>query len=212
MAALGLTGGDKLQAYLETIARNVAPTSGQPSVRVGFLENSFYPADEGGMPTAQIAAQNEWGGTISHPAGQVTVYRKLNAAGTEFLRGGRFVKRRVSNFASTHARKAYTTTQPPRPFFRNMIAKYSPAWGGDIAVILLLVKYDILKALRKMGQRIEGQLRQSIVDLTSPPLSPRTIAEKSRGRVKKIAGVLGPAKPLIWTGHMLNSVDSEVTT
>ena len=49
---------------------------------------------------------------------------------------------------------------------------------------------------RIIGPR--GEVRQAIVDTTSPPLSPRTVASK------------GFAKPLVDTGHMLNSVASEV--
>jgi hypothetical protein len=57
-----------------------------------------------------------------------------------------------------------------------------------------------------------GQLRQSIIDLVDPVLAPATIRAKSRGTVKKIAGIMGPEKPLVDTGFMLSRVDSEVVT
>ena len=51
-----------------------------------------------------------------------------------------------------------------------------------------------------MGQGISGQLKQSIVDTNEPPLAASTIARK------------GFAKPLVDTGHMLQSVDYEVVS
>ena len=100
--------------------------------------------------------------------------------------------------------------RPPRPFFRNMIAAKGGKWPDEIAKILPTTGFDATKTLLLMGVRISGQLRQSIVDLVSPPLAPSTIARKSRGGVKKVAGAFGPEKPLVDTGTMLNSVDYEV--
>jgi hypothetical protein len=80
-----------------------------------------------------------------------------------------------------------------------MIAKHKGEWGAQIGRIMATNNYNERQALTAMGQIIEGELRQSIVDLVDPPLSPKTVARK------------GFAKPLIDTGHMLNSVSSEVT-
>jgi hypothetical protein len=49
-----------------------------------------------------------------------------------------------------------------------------------------------------LGEDIEGALKKSINDLTSPPLAESTIAAK------------GFAKPLIDTSHMVNSTGYEV--
>jgi hypothetical protein len=87
---------------------------------------------------------------------------------------------------------------PPRPFFRNMIAAKSPEWGPATGALLIANDYDALKTLQQVGEAVAGQLRQSIVDLVDPPLAPSTIKRK------------GHSKPLIDTGHMLNSVDYEV--
>ena len=89
---------------------------------------------------------------------------------------------------------------PPRPFFRNMIRTKQKEWGPGIAALLRTNNWDAERALNLTGQAIAGQLRQSIQDTNSPPLQPATIARK------------GFAKPLVDTGHMLNSVDYEVTT
>ncbi len=88
--------------------------------------------------------------------------------------------------------------QPPRPFFRNMIAEKSPTWGEATAAALKASGTDVGKALDLVGQGIKGQLQQSIVDFTDPPLAASTVAAK------------GFKTPLIDTGHMLNSVDYEV--
>lgn len=88
--------------------------------------------------------------------------------------------------------------QPPRPYFRNMIAEKGPTWGGAVAALMKSEDYDAAVVLGKIGEGIKGQLQQSIVDLTSPPLAPSTIARK------------GFDKPLIDKSVMLNSVDYEV--
>lgn len=90
--------------------------------------------------------------------------------------------------------------QPARPFFRNMIADHEKEWPAGIAAQLKATAYDVAMTLERTGVAIAGQLRQSIVDLVEPPLAPSTIRRK------------GSDKPLIDTGHMLNSVDFEVKT
>ncbi len=88
---------------------------------------------------------------------------------------------------------------PPRPFFRNMIAEKSPEWGTQLGTLLIASNYDAKKSLKLMGAGIKGQLQQSIIDTNSPPLAPATVAKK------------GNSKALVDTGHMLNSVDYEVS-
>lgn len=88
--------------------------------------------------------------------------------------------------------------RPPRPFFRNMIAQKSPEWGEDIGKIALAVDYDASRLFPLMGERIKGQLQESIREFTEPALAQSTIDRK------------GFNKPLIETSHMLNSVDYEV--
>jgi hypothetical protein len=88
--------------------------------------------------------------------------------------------------------------RPPRPFFRQMIAKESPTWAPKMAKLAKAANYDGPKVLAMMGEDIKGALQQSINDLQSPPLAPSTIEAK------------GFAKPLIDTSHLLNSVAYEV--
>lgn len=87
---------------------------------------------------------------------------------------------------------------PPRPFFSNMIKAKSPEWPKAIADLLIKNGYDMERTLKLTGEAIKGQLQQSIYDTDSPPLKPATVARK------------GFSKPLIDTGHMVDSVDYEV--
>ena len=116
-----------------------------------------------------------------------------------FLQGARYPDgTSVAMVAAINEFGAPSRGQPPRPFFRNMIRDKSKEWGPALAVLLKANDMDAKKSLEQAGAAIAGQLRQSITDLTSPPLKPSTIRRK------------GFDKPLIDTGHMLASVDFEV--
>ena len=118
---------------------------------------------------------------------------------------------------------------PPRPFFRNMIAKHKNEWGPAIAALMKANDYDTNKSLNQLGEVIAGDLRQSIVDLTAPKLSDvtlmlrkmrrqnpnlvvnRTVVAEARARVaagKSVGGV--STKPLIDTGFLLSRIGVEV--
>jgi hypothetical protein len=118
---------------------------------------------------------------------------------------------------------------PPRPFFRTMIAKHKADWPKQIAKFVKDNDYNARQALDAMGQVIAGDLRQSIVDTMAPQLSAVTlmlrwmkwknpdlvITGKTVGEAAaRVAAGLSSAgvstKPLVETGHMLNSIDSEV--
>lgn len=104
----------------------------------------------------------------------------------------------VAMIAAINEYGAPSRGQPPRPFFRNMINEKQGEWPEAIANLLRHHDMNAAEALEDAGITIEGQLRQSITDLTEPPLAPSTIRRK------------GHAKPLIDTSHMLNSVGHEV--
>jgi hypothetical protein len=91
-----------------------------------------------------------------------------------------------------------TTTIPPRPFFRSAIAKNSAQWPDQIAGALKANDYDSAKALDLVGQEIQEEIQQSIIETNLPPLAPSTIARK------------GSAKPLVDTATMLNGVTHRV--
>lgn len=82
---------------------------------------------------------------------------------------------------------------PMRPFFRTMVKSKKASWSTNVANVLAVNNYDIDKTWQLVGEKITGQLRDSIRDWTTPPNSPQTIERK------------GFNKPLIDTGQMLNS-------
>lgn len=176
-----LSGGARLQAKLAELSQQV---SKKAELRVGFLENAKpYP---GGMNPASVAAIQEYG-----------------------------------------APKAGI---PPRPFFRTMIAENADRWGEQVGKLLVAHEYNVDVSMSLMGDRIADQLEQSIVNTNAPPLSDVTLLLRERfgSRQHEITGadvyqakrdvaagvqpnVTGTqAKPLVWTGHLLNSVDYEV--
>ena|ERR1700739_4989514 len=181
--ALGIAS--RVQAKLDEIARKLNKAG---TLKVGFLEGATYPD---GTSVAEVAAYQEFG--------------------------------------TPNARFPI----PPRPFFRTMIAKESPGWPDAVLNLIKAYDYDTDRVLDAMGQLIKGQLQQSIIDTTSPPLSEVTLMLRSMqgsagnpqinvslrtvyeaiGKVKagEQHGVSGTgAKPLVWTGQLLGSVDYEV--
>jgi len=88
--------------------------------------------------------------------------------------------------------------QPPRPFFRNMIAEESPAWGEKLAAAMKANGNDGKKALELVGEDIKSQLVKFINEFTTPGNAASTIAKK------------GFDKPLVDTGQMRRSVTAEV--
>lgn len=104
----------------------------------------------------------------------------------------------VAEVAAINEFGAPSRGQPPRPFFRLMVAEKRGTWGDAVAANWKATNGDAEKTLDRMGQGIKAQLQDSIRTLVDPPLAPSTIARK------------GHDKPLIDTGHMLNSVDYQV--
>jgi hypothetical protein len=159
---------------------------------------------------------------------------KLNRAGT--LNVGFLVNARYPNgqpVAMVAAIQEYGAPGarfpiPPRPFFRPMVRSKSKAWPAAVAALLKQHDYDAQKALAVTGDAIAGQLRQSIIDVNAPPLSPVTLMlrkmfgnQPHRIRLRDVFTAIGrvqrgqspgaaSTKPLVWTGLMLGSVDYEV--
>ncbi|MDM3358727.1 hypothetical protein [Citrobacter sp. Cb004] len=88
--------------------------------------------------------------------------------------------------------------QPPRPYFRNAIAEHEGEWQEAMAN-LIENGGDTRDVLSIIGEIIVDDIKGSIRQLDTPPLSPVTIARK------------GFDKPLIDTSNMLNSVSYEVS-
>lgn len=109
---------------------------------------------------------------------------------------------------------------PPRPFLSNMIKDKQGEWPDAIAGVLASSNYDVELTLKTVGAVIAGQLRQSIIDTNSPALAPSTIAARGGAPSAKVQALFksygiangGTEKPLVDTGHLLQSVDYEVNT
>jgi hypothetical protein len=116
-----------------------------------------------------------------------------------FLQGGKYPDgTSVPSVAAWNEFGVPSNNQPPRPFFRIMIAEQSPKWGKMAAVLLQRNGGDIDATLDLMGQEIQGRIKESINALLTPKLADITIARK------------GHDKPLIDTALMVNSVNYEV--
>lgn len=119
---------------------------------------------------------------------------------------------------------------PPRPYFRGMINQNSPQWPDEIAAALKSTNYNARNTLSQMGAVIAGELQQSIVDTSDPPLSPITVMLRGMRTQSKYADMPfwerfaeakkrvaagesnygASSKPLVDTGVMFNSVTYRV--
>jgi len=106
--------------------------------------------------------------------------------------------------------------QPPRPYFRHMIEAKSPGWGAVMAKNLKDTDYDGNATLARMGEGIEGQLQQSIRDLTSPPLAKSTILARAAGSKRgDVSPTISPSRlsrPATWSTASISRSLRTVTT
>jgi hypothetical protein len=100
---------------------------------------------------------------------------------------------------------------PPRPFFTNMIKAESSGWAPLLAVELVKGKYDAVRALNRLGAVMKGQLQRSIRIGPWQPLAGVTVARRMARYSSKSKSKKKHDRPLIDTGHMLNSVDWTVS-
>lgn len=185
----GFSGGEAVKQKLLEIAKRLGKAD---LLKVGFLEGATYPD---GTNVAMVAATQEFGGEIEIPERTQEIYFNQKKNGEV---GKKFVKKDKANFSQTVTIPAHTVVIPPRPFFRKMVWAQSPGWGALASRALIDSDYNVDEAMAKVGEIIKGQLQNSIRQLTDPPLKQSTIEQK------------GSDKPLIETGHMLNTVDYEV--
>lgn len=116
---------------------------------------------------------------------------------------------------------------PPRPFFSNMIADNRAGWPDAIESVLKAVDFDARAALELFGEHVASQLREAIIELREPALSPVTLLLRQRFPTRdgmEFSDVLqawrdvaagedipsGHDNPLVWSGFMRQSVGVEV--
>lgn len=91
-----------------------------------------------------------------------------------------------------------TNRTPARPFFRTMIAKESKGWPELLGKAAVHTSYNTRKALSLIGEKINDDLKTSIVNWQDPPNAQSTVDRK------------GFNDPLIDTGDMLRSTTYNV--
>lgn len=135
----------------------------------------------------------------------------------------------VAMVAAIHNYGAPGAGIPARPFFSNMISDNSDNWGPQLGRLLKANGFEAIAALSQMGEVIAGELRQSIIYGDWQPLSETTLmlrTMRSKGAtvtgrtVGQAANAVAAglqhdrsetgAKPLVDTGHMLNSITYRV--
>jgi hypothetical protein len=185
-------GGNNVEQWLNDNTKRL--TTDEDTLRVGFLEGSTYP---NGTSVPMVAAVQEFGGKITIPAHDQSIFRQVNGQG-DLLRKGKFVKRAKSNLETIHPVAEYTVTIPSRPYFRNMLADVHPLLGPFVAKLIARKDFDMARILQAVGEFMKGKLQQSIITTNAPALAASTIAKK------------GFATPLIDSQHMQNTVDFDI--
>lgn len=101
---------------------------------------------------------------------------------------------------------------PPRPFVRPTVENKQDLWkkiAASGAKQVLLGNDTAGAVMERIVLRAAGDIRRTISQVWSPPLSPRTIAARLRKKNKKKV-TKGLTKPLIDTGIMLGTLTSTV--
>ncbi|WP_310625798.1 hypothetical protein [Limnohabitans sp.] len=121
--------------------------------------------------------------------------------------------RKVADNARTHEYGAPAQGIPPRPFMRTAIADHQNNWIDATAKAVkevLAGKTDAVTAMGKVAMIVEGDVKQAIVNVTSPALNPATIKARAR---KLASGEVTETlnKPLVESALMLKSLTSEAS-
>lgn len=163
-----LKGGDALERHLKGIAKKLGKGA---TVAVGFLESETYP-----------------GGTYHFTKARLARMSPEAKAFAGFLQG-------KQKFAGPVAQVAFwnefgTKRSPPRPFMRHTVASKSPRWGVALGAALKATNYDTRAALAMLGEKIQGQMRESIQNWTTPANSKLTRELKGFGTPLRDSGVM----------------------
>ena len=100
-------------------------------------------------------------------------------------------------------------TVPPRPFFRPATVSQSDAISAMVtsAVYNVAAGADVGNSLAIVGEVVAGMVKEQIISVTSPALSPVTIYNRQHRKDKQRTTSV---KPLEDTGLMLKTVKSAV--
>ena len=102
---------------------------------------------------------------------------------------------------------------PPRPFMRPAMQTNRIKWAKVAAQEtkkMLNNTSNIPQSLNILGLVVQGDIAKAIQEVTSPPLKESTIRARLRGKKQGKSVSLSIAKPLVDTGHMLQTITSEI--
>ncbi len=172
-------GGKKLQRLLREAGKG-----GVSGVKVGFFSTARY---QDGTPVAAVAAWNEFGTgphTIAPKEAKVLAFTG-------------------SEGQTVFAKSVQHPGVPEWPFFRNALAEAERGVSNILAKGIETEKIVVDEQLAgRVGEYVQGKIRDSIIALNDPPNSPATIAQK-RNKLHGKKGTGGGETPLIDTGAML---------
>ena len=180
--------------YAGVLARLQRQLDQKIQMKVGIPKGATYPD---GLYIAAIAAQNEFGGVITVPGHETTIYRSLGKNG-EFRKNGRFVAKSSSNYATQAWVPTYTVNIPARPAWRQTVAEHKATWPGMFANFMKSTSYNVETSFARLGEVVVKQLRATIRAFDDPPNAPSTIRKK------------GKDNPLIQSGATISSLTFEV--
>ena len=161
-------------------------------VTVGIHSDKFSKGDS----IAEYAAANEYGAKINVAARSQQQYRSIRKSG-KFNKGGRFVSKDKSNFASWATIGAHAVNIPERSFMRSSFDENIGRIQADMdqqAGMVMTGRKDIRSALATVGEKHQIRIKAKIRSNIQPKNSDETIKRKKSSRT------------LIDTGAMLNSV------
>lgn len=102
---------------------------------------------------------------------------------------------------------------PPRLGFRSTAEAMRPAWGkvmAGAAKQMIAGKMTMAQAMEIVGAKAAGDQRKHITEITSPPLKVDTVKARLSGKKQGSVVSVTIAKPLVHTGHLLNTLTNVV--
>lgn len=108
------------------------------------------------------------------------------------------------------------TIIPPRPFLRNTIRRESQNWldamsAGAEAVLNNSISFE--KVLDDVTKKAVNDVRDTVRSRVEPELSPYTVKQRRIKRAQSYTSIAPTGDlPLYDTGHMMQTLENEVTT
>lgn len=137
-----------------------------------------------------IAGANEFGATINHPGGTAYGYKTQQDAKkgrVQFLKKG-------EGYAVLGETKPHTIVIPARPYIRSTVDQNADDYhrhAETLTGLMLDGELDKFEALSLMGQKIEADIKNQIINISSPPNARSTIRKKGSDNPLVDTGLLG---------------------